>query len=69
LDGVNAPVPLVELKVTVPVGELPVTLEVQVVEESTTIGEGEHDTEVMDEALDTVKENVPELAELATSPP
>jgi hypothetical protein len=61
------PVPLEDENVTVPVGELPVTVAMHVVDEPVSTGEGEQETAV-EEMATTVITKVPELAALLESP-
>lgn len=68
LEGLKVPVPLVEVKLTVPPGESPPTTAAQLIGESTGVDEGWQLTDVVVEALVTASENTPELPMLFESP-
>ena len=69
MEGVKEPALLVEEKVTVPVGDEPVTVAVHVVEKPSIILDGEQDTDVALAAETTDRTKVPTLPRLLESPP
>ena len=54
--------------VTVPVGDTPVTVTVQIVDDPIVTGLGEHETKTEELACPTVKSKVPEFPALLVSP-